>query len=585
MNINLRPSRKSLALIWCLCIVLLSQPRLTREVDANIKSQSPAAAPLSVDFYRSLTDAIDHVDGHLTIELNKTSERWKTHVDGTRDLEWKFDPSAPQTQPVMEVFFKYKNGLLQAGQGEGRPHVEFKPGIVITILLPNSQSSQINQVLTKIYFDENGYPVEYAGTGNVNGVLKPLNQVPDVKLAEHLRFAVFPVNLFSDGPFKWVSTPLVAGASGPFIKKMSLPPVVPDDSNPGLEISLKDNATVTFSKRQPGTPFFDNAVTVSQPSRFAFKSLTNDFLTKTLDGKISSLDFNLHSGQFNNEGLDLRFDEGARLRFKNLEFHDSTSSNGNSSITATEGVITGNVVLGSKFILASGGGRETIFSVDAGSILSLDALSLEISNQSSAIKIGGGSKILLNLAGGRMPLASTDYMLIKNGMVSAEITAGKWQQGLPPAVSANISLLACEINSGVFSMRPGVGINIRGGLIRGTDLKLNSASSPALTGRFSDVTFDVEDGTTFEIPGRFIAVCRSATRLVANNPGQPFSISTGLTTASGYFRAVIPFWTCYTPPSGSPVIRDSMLKSTLILNGSGSIGGTDEIVDYTCCAK
>jgi hypothetical protein len=586
-DINMKSCRVILLLTLGFCFVLTLQRPFIGKARVKVEARPSAAAPPALDFYRSLTEAIDRVSGNLTIELNKTSINWRTHVAGTPDVEWKLAPSAmlPGARPMIEVFFEYRNGLIQAGRGDTRTRVEFKPEIVISPF-PPSQSTAQSQVISKIYFDDDGRPVEYRDNANldVTTKMRSWDNSGWTNLAEHLRFSVMPGGLFLNGPFRWTATPVQAGASGPFLRKLFMKTSGGGNPASGIRAELKENAAVIFSRQEAGSAVKDNSVTVAQPSSFALKSFNYDYTTQILDGSITSLDFSLHRGQLTNEGLDLRLGENSRIHFDNLAFRHSANAGGDSSINATGGIITGKMTPGSNISFA-GGARQTSFTADTGSTVTFDSMSMEISNQTSLLRVGAGSRLTLHLADGRLPLVGSNFVSIKNGILSATLRTGIWRQSPAPEVSGNIDLLICEINSGVFSMVPGTNLNLRGGTMRASDLQFNAASSPALTGRFTDVMFEVEDGTTMEIPGRFIAVCRSGTRLVANDPNAPFSITAGQATVAASFRAVIPFWTCYTPPSGSPVIRDSMLRSLIVLRSNGTIGGADEIVDYTCCAK
>ena len=562
MNIKLLLS-KSVA-----CALYLSLPWLPHPaIRGNISSPPIAFVPM--EFYRSLAEAIDSVDGHLTIELNKTSNRWRTSLPSSADLEWIYAPAAQPagSRPVMEVFFKFRNGFLQGGPDSN--YVEFNPEIVVSRIPAVAQS----QVLRKIHFDENGTPTLYEGTGNVDSVLKSWGA------SRHIKFALTADSLFLKGPFAWQSSPLEAGGSGPFLKKMLLTLSPADQARGGVEVMLKDDAGVILS-RTPSA--FTNAVTVAQPSRFRLSSLAYDLATSRVEGKMSALAFTLHSGQLSSNGLNVLLDQGARLSFREVEFHDSNVATW--SFEGTEGKLAGNVLLGTRIVF-SAGARETFVVGDNGSGVVFDSLRLELSNQLSSIDIRGESKIDFNVVNSRFPLVDRNYVTCNKGRVLADTISGTWRQSAAPVVSGTFSQFQCEIKSGVFSIVAGNDLNLIGGSMIASGLTVNGSSTPVISGNFSDVTFNVEDGATFDVPTRFIAIARSSTRLIANDPTGPFSIRAGLTTAAGRFRAVIPFWTCYMPPDGSPVIRDSMLRSTFILNGNGAITGTDEVVDYTCCAK
>ena len=552
--------RQGVACTLFLSLLWLPQPRLGRS--------APAFLPM--EFYRSLAEAIDSVDGHVTIELNKTSNRWRTTVSGTPDLEWKYAPSAtpPDSHPVMDVFFRFRNGFLDGGPDNN--YVEFTPEIVLSRIPVMAQA----QVVKRIHFDNNGNPTLYEGSGTVDSVVKSWG------VSQHIKVGITPDTLFLKGPFAWTSNAVEAGGTGPFLKKMSLTLSAADQARGGIELTLRDDADVILS-RSGST--FANTVTVAQPSRFKLSALTNDLAAERVDGKMSSLAFTLHSGQFSSNGLNLLFDEGSRLSFKTVEFQDSNAAAA-WSFKGTDGRLSGNVLLGTRLVFSTGP-REMFVVGDKGSGMTLDSLKLEFSNQVSSVDVGGESKIDLNVANSRFPLVNTNYVTCNKGRLVADTFAGSWRQTTAPAVSGTFGQFQCEIKSGVFSLVSQKDINVIGGTMIGSGLVINGSSTPVITGNFSDVTFNVEDGATLEIPTRFLAVSRASTRLIANDPNAPFSIRAGLTTVAGNFRGVIPFWTCFMPPDGNPVIRDSMLRSTFVLDGHGSITGTDEVVDYTCCPK
>lgn len=571
-TVTIKRSRFAI-LVLCFGLMLFSESQLSLGSKISYEPPSTALAPVPADFYRSLTEGISTVDGSLTIELNKTANRWKTTVGGTRDVEWKYGLSAlPATaRPVMEVNFKYENGFLQSSV------IEFKPEIQVNLVPAISQA----KVVSKIFFNADGHPSRYEGGPDTDSVIGSWDKVTGVNFAEHIRFAFLPAQLFSIGPFRWSSSPIEAGGTGPFLKKMVLNLSAAQEARGGLEVSLNDHAQVIFSK-QAASNTFDNVVTAAKSSRFRFKTLSLDLGSGQLQGKLFGLDLTVYNGRINSEGLTLLLDEGARLFFKDMEFSDSAG--GPSALKGDNGKLTGKVMLGSKVLLSSGTNETSLFA-DTGSIVSLDSLVLEITTQTSSITIGGDSKVDFQMAAGRLPLVGRDYVSIKSGRVLGEISSGTWRRNSAPVAVANLRQVDYEISSGVISLVSGRGINLRGGNLKGKDLAVNGAASPVVTGNFDEVTLDLEDGEVLEIPGRFVIVARSASRLIANDAANPFSIRPGFSTVSAGFRAVIPFWTCFMPPAGSPVIRDSMLRSTFILNGSGGIGGTDEVVDYTCCAR
>jgi hypothetical protein len=533
--------------------------------------------PTTIGFYESLLDQIDTAGGSFFIELHPSIRRWTTHVDNTRDIELIVNPNltAPSIPPKIQVFFQYKDGNLQRGEGETRPHIIFSPPITFSQIPAIAQSP----VISKIYFNENGIPVEFRSStnGDITDILGSWNLLGG-NFYKHMQLPATARDLFQKGPFRWSAAPIVAGETGLLLTRIYFPAPEDQAENPGIAVRLKENGLIKPSINN------DSYFKPARQNQLKILSFSYDFLTRVLDGRISSLDVTLHSGRLANRGLDLNLGEGNRVRFDRVDFHDSSSTDGRSSVEFLNGSVTGDISTGSMMAL-SGDNSEASFSADVGSSVDLNGVNLRLTTNTAVFNVGEGSSVSLKLIGARVPLIDRDHVVIKQGNIHAELSSAVWQNGTGPAAAGTLKLLTGDIQSGVFSLVAGNGVNLDGGSIRGADLRFDSAASRVLTGSFQEVIFEVEDGATIELPGRFIAVSRAGTRLAANTSNNPFSIRAGTSTATGSFRAIIPFWTCFTPPAGSPVIKDSMMRSTIVLTGTGLPGGSDEIVDYTCCPR
>ena len=557
--------KTSLTVVLLVCS-LFTQAALAASVERQ-RALWPAP-PAPIIFYDSLLDGINRFAGSVTFNLNLKSQRWKTKVPGTTDVEWDLKPISPATKAVTAtVYFTYRDGVL--GPGPGAATIEFTPAIRA------SRTPFVGTaVIAKISFDGNGKPVAYRDDNDKEIDLTSWDVSPEKPdFSKHLKLFTKPRELFQNGPFGWEAKPKdPATTSDPLLLNMALGPPVETYPNAA---TLSDDSVLKFAPTS-GVQF-----RVSNQSAFKLESLKYDFVSKALDGELSEMKLTLHSGNLAAKGLDMQLGEAVRVRFPKVAF---TNSGAAPIVTLTEGSIVGNIRQGS-YLQFSSKARETSVASDVGSSVGLFGVGLSVSASATNFVVGSGSGLDLRLLAARIPLVGQDYVNLREGNLSMAITSASWNSNTEPDFKGDVALLAATIQSGRFSITPGKSVPISGGLMRASRLAFDGGASQQLTGKFTEVTFEIEDGTTVEIPGRFLAITRTGTKLVANDAGMPFILKAGAITAAAGFRAVIPFWTCYAPPAGSPVIRDSMLRSTINMVGDGTIGGTDEIVDYTCCAN
>jgi len=560
--------------LFLIYITVLSTLRTVPAYEARATRAPQPPVQIATTFFASLARAIDTVSGRVVIDL-----RSGTFV-GSEGVQWQFPPST-----TMVVVFNYRNGALDV-QPEPAS-ISFSNEV---LLFPAGNLPNFHFVVSRISYDRSGRPAHFFRKGPNGEEIEFTSGIGDTiwpALARHLEFASAPADIFFGRPIAGFPYPLPVPGLPP-------PPVPPPASQkwvqrvrfaasseqPALLITLKDQATIWFIQPPIGSSLPPNFVTVKAPSSCLFQSIAYDFDSNRLTGTLASLIFTTQDAQLATDGLDLRLRQDTRLQFQTLDFDSQGGPGGIPQISGNNGFISGGLGLGSKLTLnddAVNPGRQTNLVAAAGSQLTLRSLAANFTSSGAAFTLGAGSSLNLAIADGRVPLGP-NYVLIRDGTITMDLTAsGAWGNGTHPVVKANIGLLTCDIYAGRFGVRMGYETRLKGGTIRATDLAFDSSATPTLTGQFSSIAFDLEDGARFDVPDRFNALCDRGARLYADDPKDPLKISAGSNILTGRVDAVVHFRKI-TIVKG-PELRHGSFQASLLLLSNGKIEGTDVFLD------
>lgn len=534
-------------------------------------SAAPPVLPSPIEFYQGIAAAIEKAQGHVVMDMN--GGKYESKVSGTT-LRWNVASGT-----TMEIDFHYENQSLRSST------VVFTPAIHVWLLGSSGFSGKIRRVS----YDSNGNitdaDIEY---DNLASLSPPGNTFG---LNRHLELKTRAEDFFIGKPMEQAAR--IKGCDGNY-KNCKPRDIVnrirflQSEQNPALLVTLKEGATIYFSKARPDTKAtYNNFVKLNSGSGFKFLDLTYELEGGYLRGALEGFRVSVRSGEISAGDLSFNLRDGSVLELNQIKFERDPAA-GTAIIEGKYGGMSASVGRGSAIALSLGTANPSTLVLDDGSAVELYGLRYEIDDRrNTRLEVGNGSKIALNLFGGRLAFGPNSYVSLQSGQLNAKFS-GVWESGSRPDVSGIIETLDVQISSGELDLNNASRVRLSSGHIRAEaapgipGLAINSLHTPLITGQFKAVTFQIAEDSTFRLPGSMTMVTQASGSLTSNEVNSPLRLEAGHNYPLGRFILNLPFKKLSNASQASLALTNGEITLPLENHRDGSIKNIpDRFVEFS----
>lgn len=437
----------------------------------------PHALPCSIEtpsntLYCSIARSIRDLDGNVVLYMNPGS--WQTTFNG-RQLFWKV---APATTARTE--FQYRK------QGLSGAVIRFVPPVEVA-----TPASPTYVVIRELRF------------GSIGELSGPAEVVAIPSFATGFEMSVRPHDMLFGAPIRGIesATPVDATAT----KMVHRVRFLGDASTPALKAVLEDQATLEFSRPNPGSGDPGNSVTLASPatapSVVEFLEIDYDVKSRKVRGQLRNLHAAVSGGVLGSPAMRMKLGGGTSLDFRHIAFDNVASK---ASVDASAGYLKAELGQGSLVTIAAGQGTTTHFVTEAGTGVTLRTFGLTIANDgSTSLSVNAASSLTAKVYDGTFALGERGVLRLATGEVTATITRAQWSSGKPAAVVGTIDTIDATLGKSRFVFNDETTVYTQSGRLRASSLNVNTLGpkrrSP-VTGRIAVAGLVLDEGTVVGVP-------------------------------------------------------------------------------------
>jgi hypothetical protein len=488
-----------------------------------------AAAQQYSETYKSIANGISSASGQAFIDLS--AGKWRTTVTTSR-VEWEV-----KNNTVVNAHFVYLGGGLQSASAE------FTPRVSVTIRQPNRC---LSYEIRRIRYDKAGRLLPPTiGTNDPDWILdhncQSASQLRGL-LERHLEFAASPNKLFLGDPFSGtrvnntLPTPVGTGSQEPrpMVTRIQFYPDVDEQGQPlpALKVAFKDATDILLGN--------GSHLLLKANSGFQFAQINYFVPEQEADGQLDLLDLNIYAARLNGGNTTLILEppassEPSRLKLQNLTFSRATKR-----IELQNGVITASITDGSELRVAEIPGRPSYLRFASGRI---NIRGLDVSlNGDEPLTFGFSGATLTNLTikKGLLAMGSNQFVTFENGQLGMELNRCLWGSG-GSFVSGAMSRLNARVIDGKIQPNSESTLDILNGTISSQMLRIDSSSTPQVTGEIEDLSLALDIGSSLKYPGKFSITPKLGSSLVAATHEHPLVFTSQSVFPTGQIEVKLPF--------------------------------------------
>jgi hypothetical protein len=520
----------------------------------------------STIFYNSLADAIATAQGTLFLDLNPYL--WKTSVLNLVIIWSVANPCSAKVE------FKYEEGLLNNAS------VTFDPPIKLFIL-----GNMGAGLLSSVRYDKDGQLIELRIVPSTEIKPEARAKLENILIIRRNAADLFRGSLFGVLNSAVQVNDLFEVTTGPATIIQRVRYQAPD-SEPGLAVDFKDQATITFSEAENHDPLnplkkpttFDNRIKIRKGGKVEIEEIDYFLDGQSLTCKLKSFNAVIEQGVISCPGLLFNLKSGAQIRFDKIDI--SGDSKKPAQVNASSGVLTGGLADGSHLSPTTKGPDPinlsfSSFALRDGSQTNIREFGLSLIDSSPNIFVGTGSTLKLNIFKGQIGFGKKSFFMFENTQLDARFS-GLWGSATKSYALVQFGPFDFAGVTGEIEINTDSDLIISNGHVRSSDLAFDTTASPGAIGSFTVFDFDIAEDARLGLSPWFKIKAAAGGKFSGAQPAAPLYLKGGSDYPVGSVKLDLPFKEALI----GKTLEDGKLTLNLRsddndnISGDGSLSGT-----------